>query len=94
MAPRKLYKTTIVIWSDADVSGLEMSGLARDAECGDSYCSTLSTELVEDPEKDPHWDGTEFFSDGDEDAEPEEDLSWPTRSSVSFWSSGSPARSR
>lgn len=59
----KLYKTNIVIWSDTDLrnSGLSLSDIARDAEDGESYCSKMETTKVNNPEKDPDWDGTEFF---------------------------------
>jgi hypothetical protein len=64
MATKKLHKTTIVIWSeeDEDPSNLSLAQLAREADTGSSYCSHKLTELVENPEKDPYWDGTEFFS--------------------------------
>ena len=57
----KLFKTTLVIWTDYDPTDVRMSDLARDAESGDSYCSVNKMELIEDVQKDPHWDGTEFF---------------------------------
>lgn len=59
----KLYKTTIVIWSqfDPDASGIELSELASDAESGESYCSKLESHVVEDAKADADWDGTEFF---------------------------------
>lgn len=59
---RPLYKTTIVIWSDSDVTSCEIASLAHEAETGDAYCSHRETVLVPEPEKDPAWDGTEFFS--------------------------------
>jgi hypothetical protein len=60
---RRLYKTTIVIWSefDGDDLDVELDDLARDAMTGESYCSKQTSELIEDPTKDPDWDGTEFF---------------------------------
>jgi len=58
----KLYKTTIVIWSDQDPRGTELEILARDAICGDAYCSKMESIDVEDPESDSDWDGTEFFN--------------------------------
>lgn len=57
----KLYKTTIVIWSEYDGSTVEIDDLARDAMRGDSYCSRSTTVLVEDVSDDPDWDDTEFF---------------------------------
>ena len=62
--PGKLWKTEIVIWSDSDPRKMELSALAHDAECGDSYCASLKTKLVDDPEADPDWDGTDFFDTG------------------------------
>jgi hypothetical protein len=60
--PKKLYKTTIIIWSEYDPTfKIEVDELARDAMSGESYCSKQDTEEIEDPTKDPDWDGTEFF---------------------------------
>lgn len=65
---KPLYKTTIVIWStDNPTNKMELSELARDAESGNSYCSSMSSQKVEKPENDPDWDGTDFFDDGSED---------------------------
>lgn len=58
---KKLFKTTIVIWSDYDPSGIGLDDLAREAISGDAYCSKQAKELIRDPQKDPDWDGTEFF---------------------------------
>lgn len=44
--PGHLYKTTIVIWSDYDTSGTELSELARDAESGDSICTRQHVECL------------------------------------------------
>jgi hypothetical protein len=63
---KPLHKHTIVIWADWDGTNSELSYLAREAEQGDAYCSLFSSELIAEPDKDPAWDGTEFF---DEDAE-------------------------
>lgn len=57
----KLYKTTIVIWSDFNPENVSLSRLAQEAEDGCSYCSVQKTETVEDPSQDSDWDGTEFF---------------------------------
>lgn len=64
--PPPLFKTTVVIWSREDPSGIgepdeHLSMLAREAEVGSSYCSRETTERIEDPASDPDWDGTEFF---------------------------------
>jgi|GEM_PF-4076887 len=61
---RKLQKTTIVIWTDPEVTDpnlFEISALAREAEEGAAYCSVARTEEIANPEDDPSWDGTEFF---------------------------------
>lgn len=58
---RPLYKTTIVIWSEYDPTGLELSELAEEAEEGGNYCSRFDSKYVQDPGADPDWDGTEFF---------------------------------
>ena len=64
---RPLHKTTIVIWSEYDGTTVELSRLAREAEEGDAYCSRSSSQLVESPDWDADWDGTDFFNDEDED---------------------------
>jgi hypothetical protein len=56
--PDRLYKTTIVIWSEYDGEKLELSALVREAEEGDAYCSLQESELVTDRADFP---GTEFF---------------------------------
>ena len=59
---RRLFKTTVVIWSEYDPTfRVEIDELARDAMEGESYCSSSESVLVEDPESDAAWDGTEFF---------------------------------
>jgi hypothetical protein len=65
----KLYKSTIIIWTRYDPTELELTEIAHEAESGDAYCSSMTSALVPEPEKDPDWDGTEFFEswDGEED---------------------------
>lgn len=59
---KQLFKTTIVIWSEYDPEGQrELMDIARDATDGQSYCSRMTRDKIEDPSKDPDWDGTEFF---------------------------------
>lgn len=58
LKPEKLYKTTIVIWSEFPTEGLELEDLARDADIGDSYCDGLRCEEVTDPAQFPN---TDFF---------------------------------
>ncbi len=61
---RPLFKTTIVIWSESDPTDkMELSELSREAESGSAYCSHMRSERIQDPSKDGHWDGTEFFND-------------------------------
>lgn len=73
-----LYKTTIVIWTafdpesgDCDIrmydDGIER--LARAACEGEAYCSKLKIQAVLKPEKDPDWDGTDFFKEEEEEDE-------------------------
>lgn len=64
-SPPPLYKTTVVIWSPFDGSGVELEALAREATSGEAYCSRCHSELVENPPCDPAWDGTDFFAEGD-----------------------------
>jgi hypothetical protein len=72
---RRLFKTTIVIWTEYDPTLLvEIDELARDAMEGESYCSSSESVLVEDPEKDTDWDGTEFFGVADEQENEQESV--------------------
>jgi hypothetical protein len=58
----RLFKTTIVIWSEYNPSGtVELEDLAREARSGDAYCSKQKTVSVDNVTKDSDWDGTEFF---------------------------------
>lgn len=59
--PKKLWKTSITIWSACDPQSLELGELALDAARGFAYCSRSETTEVEDPASDLDWDGTEFF---------------------------------
>jgi hypothetical protein len=38
-----------------------LTDLVHQAEKGDAYCSTTDCALVPEPDKDPAWDGTDFF---------------------------------
>ena len=69
----RLFKTTLVIWSDYDPSTVEIEDLARDATSGDAYCSRQVAEEIEDVKADPDWDGTEFF-DGELDEDDEDEI--------------------
>ena len=64
--PGPLHKTTIVIWSELPGDQVELERLGREASSGDAYCSRYRSELVERPERDPAWDGTDFFGTGGE----------------------------
>lgn len=63
---KPLWKTIIVIWSDKNPEKYELADLAQEATDGGMYCSKQRTVKVEDPKKDPDWDGSKFF-DEDED---------------------------
>jgi hypothetical protein len=63
MTPDKLYKTTIIIWSDFDPVLCEIDYLAREAISGDTYCSEKNIEIVSDTEKFPQ---TDFFGTNEE----------------------------
>ena len=67
MSQKPLYKTTIVIWSPFDGNEAELADLAFQATEGNSYCSAQRSVLVENPSKDPDWDGTEFFETEDDE---------------------------
>lgn len=66
---RSLVKHTIVIWSEEDMQNEDIATIAAEATSGDAYCVSHETEVVEDPTRDPDWDGPEFFGidDGEED---------------------------
>jgi hypothetical protein len=57
----KLWKTTIVIWTEYDPQRHEIDDLAVEACYGDAYCSKSEHRLIERPDLDCDWDGTEFF---------------------------------
>ena len=56
-----LWKSTIIIWSEFDPQQVELSTLAREAEVGEAYCSSMAAEFIREPEQDVAWDGTSFF---------------------------------
>jgi hypothetical protein len=58
--PKKLFKTTIILWSEVPGDQYELDELAREATSGNAYCSKQETIEV-DPRQDKDWDGTEFF---------------------------------
>ena len=63
--PNKLYKSTIVIWTDYNPVQRELEDLAREAQVGDAFCSKQESTFVEDPSNDPDWVDTDFFGDPD-----------------------------
>lgn len=65
---KPLFKTTVVIWSEYNPEfRVSLADLARDADTGESYCASMTTEEIAEPEKDPAWDGTEFFGVSDDE---------------------------
>lgn len=69
----KLYKSTIVIWSDFDPAEVELSALAWEAEQGSAICTRFDPVEVTDPDADTDYP-VEFFSsflDDDDDDEVE-----------------------
>lgn len=58
MRPEKLYRTTIVIWSEIPSDDYELDELASAAIEGDCFCSSIQCEEVTDPKQFPQ---TEFF---------------------------------
>jgi hypothetical protein len=68
---KTLYKTTIIIWTEDNPSGMELEDLAREATSGMGYCSYLNTKEIDAPTKDKDWDGTEFFYDDEWDGSDE-----------------------
>jgi hypothetical protein len=42
---KPLYKKTIIIWTEYDPNGLELTELASQAESGDGYCSSVTSAL-------------------------------------------------
>ena len=68
---RALVKHTIIIWSEPDLEDLSVEDIARQSTDGEAHCSSHTTQLIEDPTRDPDWEDTEFFGDGDEDEDTE-----------------------
>lgn len=65
---KRLYKTTIVIWSETDPSGtMEIDEIASEAIDGQFYCSKQRTIRVDEPTTDPDWDQTSFFDKPDDE---------------------------
>lgn len=45
----RLFKSTIIIWTEYNPVDDELEDLARDAICGDGYLQEQSYEIVDDP---------------------------------------------
>ncbi len=63
---KPLYKTTIIVWSPYDPTGVcTLQDLAEDATASDgqSYCSRMSSARINSPEIDPDWTENECFDD-------------------------------
>ena len=58
MKPTKLYRTTIVIWTEVHTDDWELDDIAREAISGEGFCSSSQCEEVSDAEQFPD---TEFF---------------------------------
>jgi len=59
--PRKLWKTTIVVWSEFDPQKLEMVNLIREATDGQAIITKQDAELVSDPYSQEDGPPEEFF---------------------------------
>lgn len=57
--PKKLYRTTIVIWTEYPTDSVELPDLAREATTGEGFCSEQECEEITDPNQFPD---TEFFN--------------------------------
>ncbi len=52
---KPLYKTTIVIWSEGDpTDNYELTDMAREADQGLMYCSSMKAKKVNNPESGWH----------------------------------------
>ena len=63
-----LYKTTLIIWSEFNPTGMAIDDLATEAVTGSAYCAKKLTIDVESPRRDPDWvqDGERFLGDQDD----------------------------
>ena len=53
---KRLYKTTIVIWSDYPGDSVELEDLARQATSGDAICTQQTSKPVDRPWGEPDFD--------------------------------------
>ena len=58
MKPKKLYKTTIVIWTEYNTDCWGINALAEEAVSGNAYCDIQDCDEVTDVSQFPD---TEFF---------------------------------
>ena len=58
----RLYKSTMTIWTTYDPTEVELTELVHLAENVGAYCSSVTCALIPEPERDPAWDGTDFFN--------------------------------
>jgi len=69
---KKLYKTTIVIWSNTNPEECDIEDIARETLCGDHFLAEHKIELVGDPTEDVDWNaGSEDFFKGNDDEQEE-----------------------
>jgi len=66
-APRQLWKTEIVIWTDIDPRKMEVSRLAREGESGHGYIGKAHSELVAGWRDDPDGPPEDMFYDPSDD---------------------------
>lgn len=80
--PKKLYKTTVVIWSTFDPTDkYELDELGREAMEGQFYCSSQEAECITDMDEFPE---TEFFDlDGGEEFGDDDEIEGPPSSTRS-----------
>jgi hypothetical protein len=62
----RLWKTTVIIWSDFDPQKYELETLAYEACRGEAYCSSVKSKYIQ-AEEDEDWDNTEFFTNKNEE---------------------------
>jgi len=60
---KPLYKSTVILWTEYDPSKVDpqLMDLRFHAENEYVHCSSIKSELVGEPEKDPTWNDMEFF---------------------------------
>ena len=70
---KPLYKTIAIIWTEYDPTAVDplLTDLQFHAENEFVHISSMTCVPIAEPEKDPAWDGTDFFDvEGDEDGDP------------------------